>query len=141
MKDVDNFLDNIEEAKKISLEFKAQTLQQLILQRYQALTIISSISFATAGIVISIGNDFIQSLILAFISAALFVLIALVSFGRYLYLIRSDIKAISQKIRDLPQEDWRQPFKEREFKADWWPETLYILLIVSVLLFGFSFFT
>ena len=37
---------NTREAKKFSLEFKVNALQQLILQRFQALTIISSIGFA-----------------------------------------------------------------------------------------------
>lgn len=143
MKELDRSLENnmrnIEGAKKLSLELKANALQQLILQRFQALTIISSIGFGVSGIVISVRGDLIQNKYLALSSAALFILIALVSLGRHLYLIRSDIKAISQKIKNLPDEDWSRPLKEKEFRADWWPETLYILLIIGVLLFGLSF--
>lgn len=144
MKELDRSLENkvrsVEDAKRFSLELKANALQQLILQRFQALTIISSIGFGVAGIVISIKSDLIQNQTLALISAVLFILIALVSLGRHLYLIRSDIKAIAQKIRNLPNEDWNKPLQEKEFVADWWPETLYILFVVSVLLFGLSFY-
>lgn len=143
MKDLDRSLENnirsVQEAKKFSLELKANALQQLILQRFQALTIISSISFGVAGIIISIRSDLIRNEILAFFSAGLFLAIALVSLGRYLYLIRSDIKAISKKIKELPEEDWDKPLGEKEFKADWWPETLYGLLVVGVVLFILSF--
>lgn len=139
MKDLDRSLDNIKEAKKFSLEMKISALQQLILQRFQALTMISSISFAIAGIIISVRNDLIQNEKLAFFSVGLFILIAITSFGRHLYLIRSDIKAIAKKIKDLPNEDWSKPLEEKEFKADWWPETLYTLLIVGIILFGLSF--
>jgi len=144
MKDLDKSLDNniknMREAKKFSLEMKIQALQQLILQRFQALTTISSISFAVAGIVISVRSDLIKNEILAFLSAGLFITIALVSLGRHLFLIRSDINTIAKKIKDLPDEDWGVPLEEKEFKADWWPETLYVLLIVGVFLFGSSFF-
>ena len=60
---------NTREAKKFSLEFKVNALQQLILQRFQALTIISSIGFAVAGIIISVRGDLIQNEKLAFFSA------------------------------------------------------------------------
>ncbi|OHA62485.1 MAG: hypothetical protein A2117_01855 [Candidatus Wildermuthbacteria bacterium GWA2_46_15] len=55
------------EAKKISFLFKVDSLQQLILQRYQALTTISTIGFAIVGIVISTRSDLLESSILAFI--------------------------------------------------------------------------
>ena len=55
-------------------------------------------------------------------------------------MIRSDVKGIAQKIKDLPGADWDKSLEEKEFKADWWPETLYVLLIVGVFLFGLSFF-
>ena len=130
---------NMREAKKFSLEFKVNALQQLILQRFQALTIISSIGFAVAGIIISVRGDLIQNEKLAFFSAGLFVVIALISLGRHLYLIRSDVKGIAQKIKDLPGADWDKPLEEKEFKADWWPETLYGFLVIGILFFGLSF--
>jgi len=131
---------NIREAKKFSLELKINALQELILQRFQALTTISSIGFAVAGIIISVRSDLIKNEVLAILSASLFIVIALTSFGRHLYLIRSDIKGIAQRIKDLPDEYWSKPLKEKEFKADWWPETLYGFLVVSVFLFVSSFF-
>lgn len=144
MKDLDRSLEknvrSVREVKKFSLELKVNALQQLILQRFQALTTISAISFAVAGIVISVRSDLIKNEVLAFLSAGLFIAIALVGFGRHLYLIRDDTKAISQKIKDLPGADWTQPLEEKEFKADWWPETLYIILVIGVLLFGLSFY-
>ncbi len=139
MKNLDRSLDSIKEAKKFSLEMKISALQELILQRFQALTTISSISFAVAGIIISTRGDLIRNEKLAFFSAALFIVIAITSFGRHLCLIRSDIKAIAKKIKDLPGEDWSKPLEEKEFKADWWPEILYIILVIGVLLFGLSF--
>ncbi len=144
MKDLDKSLENdirnMREAKKFSLEMKISALQQLILQRFQALTTISSISFAVAGIIISVRSDLIKNEFLAFLSAGLFIIIALISLGRHLWLIRSDINAIAKKIKNLPDEDWSRPLTEKEFKADWWPETLYVLLVVGVFLFGLSFF-
>jgi len=142
MQDLHKSLDsnkNINEAKKFSLELKINALQELILQRFQALTTISSISFAVAGIIISVRSDLIHNERLAFFSAGLFMIIALASLGRHLYLIRSDIKGIAQKIKGLHGADWSKPLEEKEFKADWWPETLYGLLVVSVFLFVLSF--
>ena len=129
----------IREAKKFSLELKINALQELIFQRFQALTTISSISFAVAGIIISVRSDLVCNERLAFFSAGLFIVIALASFGRHLYLIRSDIKGIAQKIKDLPDTDWIKPLEEREFKADWWPETLYGLLVIGIVSFALSF--
>jgi hypothetical protein len=144
MQDLHKSLDsdrNIREAKKFSLELKVNALHELILQRFQALTTISSISFAVAGIIISVRSDLIRNKQLAFFSAGLFIVIALASLGRHLYLIRSDIKGITQRIKDLPGADWSKPLEEKEFKADWWPETLYGLLVVSIVLFALSFCT
>lgn len=143
MKDLDKSLENntrnIREAKKFSLEMKISALQQLILQRFQALTTISSISFAVAGITISVRSDLIRNEQLAFFSAGLFIFIALISLGRHLFLIRSDIKGIAQKIKDLPDANWNRPLEEQEFKADWWPETLYGFLVIGIILFAVSF--
>jgi len=144
MKDLDKSLEhdlrNIKEAKKLSLEKKIDALQHLILQRYQALITISSISFAVIAITFTIKSELIQNKFLALLSLVLLILIALVSLGRHLYLLRDDINSIAKKIKDLPEEDWSRPLEEKGFKADWWPETLYILLIISILLFGLSFF-
>ena len=139
MQNLNNNPNDIREAKKVSLGFKIGALQQLILQRFQALTTISSISFAVVGIIISVRSDLIRNEKLAFFSACLFIIIAITSFGRYLYLIRNDIINVAKMIKDLPSADWSKPLEEKEFKADWWPETLYVLLIVGVLLFGLSF--
>lgn len=137
MKDLDKSLENINmrDAKKFSLGHKIEALQQLILQRFQALTTISSISFAVAGVVSSVRSDLIKNQCLAIISVGLFLLIALIGLGRHLYLIRSDINAIAEKIKKLPDEDWNQSLPEKEFKADWWPETLYVLFVISVVFF------
>ena len=140
MKDLDKSLEgNMKEVKKFSLEMKISALQQLILQRFQALTVISSISFAVAGIIISVRSDLIRNEQLAFFSAGLFIVIALVSLGRHLFLIRSDIKGIAQRIKDLPNTNWNKPLEEKEFKADWWPETLYGFLVIGIVLLALSF--
>ena len=125
-------------AKKMALQNNITALQQLVLQRFQALIALSSIAFAVTGVVMSVRSDLIQNPVLAVLAAILFVCIALVGVGRHLYLIRNDICDISKRIRELPDADWNQPLEEKEFKADWWPETLYGLLILGVLLFGLS---
>lgn len=138
MKDLDTSFDNIREAKKFSMSHKISALQELILQRFQALTTISSISFAVSGIVISVRSDIIKSEALAIFSAILFIAVALISLGRHLWLIREDINGISQKIKSLPTEDWATTKEDKAFKADWWPETLYVVLVIGILLFGVS---
>jgi len=138
MKDLDKSLDNIQEAKKFSLSFRIQALKDLILQRFQALTTISSIAFVVSGIVISFRSDWIYNYLFASLSISLFILIALVGLGRHLYLIRSDINTVFQKIKDLPNENWDQPLEEKDFEADWWPETLYLVLVLAIILFSFS---
>ena len=65
MRDLNDSLDvtiqkkKMLEAKRFSLGYKIESLQQLILQRFQALTTISSIAFAISGIIISIRSDLI----------------------------------------------------------------------------------
>src|ERR1700690_3182218 len=134
MDKLEDSFDNIGEAKKVSLGHKIEALQQLILLRYQALTTISGISFAVVGVFISIRGTVIHNWQLALVSLILLTLVALVSLGRYLYLIRDDIKGITQKIKELPKEDWSKPLKEKVFKADFWPESLYIFLVIGILL-------
>jgi len=138
MKDLHQSLDTMREAKKFSLGHKIDALQQLIFQRFQALITISSIAFALSGIIISVRPDLIKNLCLGIFSVIVFVLIAIVSLGRYLYVIRDDIRAISKKIKDLPDENWKVPLEEKTFKADWWPETLYFILVLGVVLFTLS---
>ena len=136
----DEFKRELKEAKKLSLTLKAQTLQALIFERYRSLTIISSISFALVGVFIALSfeKQFIKNITLAYSSFGLFILIALVSLGRYLYLIRDDIKDISSQIRELPNEDWSKPLEVKKPKQDFWPGIFYILLIISIILFVLS---
>ena len=144
MKELQGSVDNrIREAhmmgaKRVSLEKKIDALQQLILQRFQALVAISSIAFAVSGVVISVRGDLIRHSLLAITAAGLFVVIALAGLGRHLFLLRDDIRGISKRIAELPREDWSKPLEEKEFKADLWPETLYGLLILGVILFALS---
>jgi len=130
----------LEEAKKFSLTFKAQAVQELILERYRSLTIISSVSFAFVGvfIAISLERQLIKNTVLAYLSFGLLILVALFSLGRYLYIIRDDIKDISKQIKELPREDWSKPLKIEEPKQDYWPETLFVFLIISIVLFVLS---
>ena len=58
-----------------------------------------------------------------------------------LYLIRDDINGLTKRIEELPNEDWSKPFVKKDFKADWWPETLYFFLVVGMVVFGLSFLT
>ncbi|MBD3359805.1 MAG: hypothetical protein GF365_03825 [Candidatus Buchananbacteria bacterium] len=131
--------ENIKNAKIFSFEHKIIALQQLILQRYNSLITLSSISFALSGLIISIKGELISNYILALHSLFIFILVAIISFSRYLYLIRIDIKGIYNRIKQLPDENWNKPLKENKFKADWWPEILFVLFVVGLFLFGLSF--
>lgn len=122
----------------MSLEIKIDALKQLILQRFQSLIAISSIAFVVAGVVLSTGNDLIHNQALALTSTVLFVFIALTGMARFLYIVRSDIKAISNEIEEFASIDWSKPPEEKKFKADYWPETLFCLLVLGVILFGIS---
>jgi drug/metabolite transporter (DMT)-like permease len=140
MKELQGSLDSMDEAKKVSLGHKIEALQQLILLRYQALTTISGIGFAVIGIFISIKSGSIQDWPMTLASFVLLTLIAIVSLGRYLVLVRKDINGITQKIKDLPKEDWSEPLEEKDFTADYWPESLYALLVIGIIIFAISLF-
>jgi len=136
----DDLKEKLREAKDLSLKFKAQAMQGLIFERYRSLTMISSISFAIVGVltVLSLGGNLIRNVILAYLSFILLILISLFSLGRYLYVIRDDIKDISKQIEELPNKDWGKVLRAEKPKEDYWPETLYILLIISIVLFVLS---
>lgn len=141
MKEFTNFNEttgSVREAKKAAFSVAVNALQELILQRFQALITISSVSFAVIGIILSTKDEIISHKPLAVLSAGIFIFVALVSLGRHLYLIRKDIVAITKRIKDLPTQDWSRPFKEETPKADWWPETMYFLLVSGVIFFGLS---
>ncbi|MFA6097639.1 MAG: hypothetical protein WC788_08525 [Candidatus Paceibacterota bacterium] len=138
MNDSNKNSDNMMEAKKFSLQFKIDALQQLILLRYQSLITISSISFAVIGLTITLKSEYIKNQILAYLALVLFVVIAFISLGRYLYLLRRDIDGIAQKIEKLPDEDRSQSLEKKEFKVDYWPEALYMCLVISAILFVLS---
>ncbi|MGC9603193.1 MAG: hypothetical protein ABSF47_01835 [Minisyncoccia bacterium] len=138
MKNLDDSLDNINGAKKFSLGKKIDVLYQLILLRYQSLTTISSISFAVVGVSLAVRSELIKNEHLALLSFLLLASTALVSLGRHLFLLRDDIAAITQKIKDLPSLDWSSRSEGKDFEADWWPEILYVTLVIGVVLFGLS---
>src|SRR5438309_1518207 len=142
MDDLDNHSENIRDAKLMSLQFKITGLQELILQRFQALTTLSSICFAVVSIIIANGGGLVKDKALAIIASFLLIAIALISFGRHLYLIRSDILGLAQKIKELPELDWNRPVDksllEKGFEADWWPETLFVFMVLAIMLFCVS---
>ncbi len=138
MNNLDDNSEKIKEAKKFSLEKKIDIFGQLILLRYQSLTTISSISFAVVGISLAVRSELIKNEQLALMSLLILTATALFSLGRHLYLLRGDITNISQQIKNLPTADWSKPLKQKDFGADWWPEILYLVFIIGVILFGLS---
>ena len=86
----------------------------------------------------SFKEQFIKNIILAYLSFGSLILIALLSLGRYLYLIRDDIKDISKQIEELPNMNWSKSLKIKKPKRDYWPEILYTWLVVSIVLFILS---
>lgn len=136
---MDDFLDKIKEDKKFLLNFYATSGQQLILQRFQSLTTISAVGFAVAGVVISVRPELILNIKLALISLSLLILAALISLGRHLYLLRTDISGIVGGINKLKNDQWPiKSIKEKDFKPDYWPEILFFVLIIGVVFFILS---
>ena len=153
MKDVIKNIDginpkgtNIPDAERTSFDFKTNALQELIFERFRSLTMIATVCFAVIGIFLSFSYKSINNHYLAVASFILALLIAFISMGRYLFLIRSDIDSITGSIKQMRELKWLDYIKwvkenrdKEGFKADYWPESLYVGLIVSVLLFLFSF--
>ena len=135
---------NIPDAEKISFDFKTNALQGLIIERFRSLTIITTICFAVVGISLSFSDKFINNYCLAKISFILAFFIAFISLGRYLFLIRSNIKAITNRINKMGELKWLDYIKwakeerDKKDKSEYWPELLYMGLIISVTLFLFS---
>lgn len=131
---------DLNEGKKVSLDWKTQTLRDLIIQRYQSLATLSTIAAAIAGVIISLKIDSAKNPTPAYWAFVILIVVSLVSFGRYLYLLRDDINAIAEKIRELPNEDWNKPLKRKDtFALDYWPESLFVFYIVAVLLLVLAF--
>ncbi|OGL76284.1 hypothetical protein A3E97_05135 [Candidatus Uhrbacteria bacterium RIFCSPHIGHO2_12_FULL_47_12] len=141
MRDVfEKMEEEISVDKRASAERLFSALQDLILLRYQAFITISAIGFAIAGVVLTVRSEMIENKILAVIAVAGLVVISLLGFGRCLYIIRKDIGGIARRLKDLPKKKWGQLQAKPEFSADWWPESLFALLILLLILFAFSFF-
>jgi hypothetical protein len=126
--------EQIKSAKKFALEYKINSLIQVILLRYQSLTILSTICFAIVGVLLSIRPELFTNYYLAYTSCFVLVSIALVSFGRFLYLCRKDANATALSIKELPDVDWSKPLPEKDFKIDNWPETLFGLLVLTIIM-------
>ena len=136
---------HVPDAERASFNFKTSALQELIFERFRSLTMIATVCFAVIGISLSFSEKFISNHYLATVSFILAILIAFISMGRYLFLIRSDIEDITERIKKMRESKWLDYIKwakknqnEEGFKADFWPELLYVGLIISVLLFLFS---
>ncbi len=137
---------HIPDAERASFDFKTSALQELIFERFRSLTMIATVCFAVIGISLSFSEKFISNHYLAGASFVLAIFIAFISIGRYLFLVRSDIKDITKRINKMRELKWLDYIKwakenqdKKGFKADFWPELLYVGLIISVLLFLFSF--
>lgn len=128
------------EGKKFSLSFKADSAKQLILERLRSLTIISSLAFVVAGLTISSDSDFIKNINLAYISFLSLIILSLFSFGYYILSIRKDIIGLYEEIIELSDEDWSQPLKREKFKLGYLTELLYIFFVIAVFIFVLSLF-
>lgn len=140
--EIDPKTTGIPEAERVSFEYKVNALQRLVFERFRSLTIIATVCFAVIGISLSFADKLIKNYCLSKISFGLALVIAFVSLGRYLFLIRSDISEITQRINKMRELKWldylkwvRERTQEKEFRADYWPEGLYAGLVISVILF------
>jgi len=139
MKYFEHDLENLKEIKKELFNHRITILKDLILQRYQSLVTLSTISFAISGLFIALNKELIKHD--TFVNIILFILvtISLVSFSRYLFLIRDDINIIYKKIDNSPKEDLNLTEKEIKFSPDYWPEALFISIIICFILLLVSF--
>lgn len=132
---------NNEEYKKIKYQhifhLSSQATEMEIL-RFQALTIISSISIVVAGFIIT-ESDKIKSVLLATIGASLLSVVLILSLFIYLHKTRKNISCFIQCIQDIPS---LKPFES--FKSSppagigYMPEILAIVLIIGILFFLLS---
>ncbi len=130
----------LNEGKKFSLNFKADSAKQLILERIRSLTIISSIAFAITGIIISSNSSFIKNVDFVFISFFAFIGVALFCLGLYIFSTRIEIAGLYEDIMKLSEEDWTQPLERIKFKLDYTLELLYIFFVITVIIFIISLF-
>lgn len=132
--------NNFQEAKKEMLRNYVNILNELIIERYRSLSIISGISFAFLGIsIFSFDSSLIKTKFLTLISFIFLIAISLISLGRYIYLTRKGICEISQKIEGLANKDLTKLLLVKEPSKDYWVEILYIGLITAILIFLLSF--
>ena len=139
MRYLENDLENLDKIKKELFTYRITILKDLILQRYQSLVTLSTISFAISGLFVALNKDLIKHEI--FVNVILFALItiSLISFSRYLFLIRDDINIIYKKIDNSPKEDLSTPTAETKFSPDYWPESLFSMIIICFILLIISF--
>lgn len=118
--------------------FYGNVIGQLGILRYQFLTIISGVSIAVLGIVISsseqgMNNYLWLSLILTFI-------VFISSSNAYLSHTRKEGEYIKLVQKEIPKLKPGKGLKTPEPKLfKYWPELLLCLLIMAVLLFAFGF--
>ena len=86
------------------------------------------------------GGDFleIKNPIFAKLSLIFLAVIALFSLGKYLRDTRGEIYSSGDYIKELTSGKERREIKD--FKLDYWPEALYIFLILAIFLFFLSLF-
>ncbi|OGF26386.1 hypothetical protein A2331_06495 [Candidatus Falkowbacteria bacterium RIFOXYB2_FULL_34_18] len=107
--------------------------------RFQALTIISSISIVVAGFVIS-ESDKIKYLLLAIIGAALFMVVLIASLIIYMHRTRKNIISFMECMHELPKLKPFEHFKSPQPKGTGYaPEILTAILFVGILFFLLSF--
>jgi len=131
-------MEKIRDAKKFALEYKINALMQIILLRYESLTTLSTTCFTVVGILLAIRPELFANRLLSYVSCFIFIIIAFISFGRFLYLTRKDAEATALSIKELPDADWTKPLSENGFSIDYYPEILFVLLIVTILLTAIS---
>lgn len=129
-----------EELRQMNLErlknYK-DALYVVILERYKILPFISTLSAALVGLVIQ-GTDFVKIKSIAFISFVFLLILIPISVFGILYQLGRDAEHLAGKIENILQPT--KPPREMSNFMNIFPWIIYVLFLISIVLFVLSFF-
>ena len=128
-----------EEKIKLQMAFDINNrIKDFGILRFQALTIISTVSMAVFGLIFSFA-EIIQNTMFAGISITIFLFVALASIAIYLDQTRENICYLRNILIELKTKELGQDFDTPTPKnKSNWPEYLFIAFVFGILFFTLS---
>jgi len=127
-------------AKLKMIENNSNALLETVLLRINSFTIISGLSTAFLGMAAStLASSIKTNTCLLYTSILSLLLISILSLGIFIFSNRRNIKDLSARIKDIPNWDLSKPLPQKKLKNTYEIELLYILFIISLLIFVSSF--